>query len=97
MFQKIESDKLVYNQPYRIGEFCKGTYKGRIHINELNGYYLEFDFVHYNGIIHNHICFLPTDAFYEFVSQKDRIQWEMELRSVNLFLRKLIGDNAFTW
>jgi hypothetical protein len=97
MFQPIETSKLKYNKKYKIGELCKGTYKGRTYIKELRSYYLEFDFVQYYGIIHRHMCFLPSDTFYEFVSQKERIQWAMELRSVHLILRKLIGDDAFTW
>jgi len=32
---------------------------------------------------------------YQFIS--DNPQWKMERRSVNLFLRRLIGDEHFEW
>lgn len=95
MFQKIESSKLKYNQQYKIGDLYKGIYKGRVFIDK---YYLEFDTIYgLDGPVHRTLYLLPFNTYYEFVSQKKRIQWEMELRSVNLFLRKLIGDDTFTW
>jgi hypothetical protein len=96
MFQKIESGQLIYNKQYKIGDLYKGTYKGRVFIHE---YYLEFDTIRqFDGTpIHRNLYFLPHNSYYEFVSQKKRIQWEMEYRSVNLFLRKLIGDDTFRW
>lgn len=96
MFQPIESSKLIYNQQYKIGDLYKGTYKGLIFIDE---YYLEFDTIYGmdNIPIHRNLYFLPHNTYYEFVSQKERIQSDMECRAVNLFLRKLIGDDAFTW
>ena len=33
--------------------------------------------------------------YYEFVSQQP--QWNMERRSVNMILRRLIGDDHFEW
>jgi len=92
MFQPIESNELKYNQQYKIGDL----YKGRIFIDE---YYLEFDTIYGldNIPVHRNLYFLPHNTYYKFVSQKERIQWDMECRAVNLFLHKLIGDDTFTW
>uniref|UniRef100_A0A6C0EU19 Uncharacterized protein n=1 Tax=viral metagenome TaxID=1070528 RepID=A0A6C0EU19_9ZZZZ len=41
--------------------------------------------------------FNETSYFYDFVSQKYKIQNAMELRAVNKILRRIIGDESFTY
>jgi hypothetical protein len=36
-------------------------------------------------------------SFSEFFSEKEAIQSSMEHRAVNLILRKVIGDETFSW
>ena len=37
------------------------------------------------------------EDFYRFVSQKSRIQSDMEHRAVNMIISRLLGDNCFEW
>ena len=37
----------------------------------------------------------PSHTYYQFVS--DNPKWKMERRSVNLLLRRLLGDDYFKW
>ena len=39
--------------------------------------------------------FLKETLFFQFISKNP--QWQMERRSVNLFVRRLIGDDNFEW
>ena len=83
MFVKV--DKLVLDTKYKIeagNRIWVGYYKG-------TGDSVEFV---YRGTIY---AVLPHRSFYQFVS--DQPQWQMERRSVNMIVRKLIGDNHFTW
>jgi hypothetical protein len=45
----------------------------------------------------DYTLFSSTSKFYKFVSQKTRIQFDMERRSVNMIVRRLIGDDYFEW
>jgi len=97
MFQPVEADDLRYNQKYKIvadNEYT-GIYKGKFWSNTT---YLEFDDV-FNLTNRHHPprFFMPTRKFYKFVSQKERIQSDMERRAVNLIVRQLIGDIHFEW
>jgi len=97
MFQSVEVSSLCYNHTYKIvadGEYV-GVYKGKFWRPDL---YLEFDHTrNMSGNLQPPKYFLPTRKFYKFVSQKSRIQWDMERRAVNLIVRRLLGDNCFQW
>ena len=66
-----------------------------------------FNFIHSNDIYFNHLkcqyqyigvmIFSKNDYFYELVSIKNKIQNAMEQRALNIILRRLIGDEMFTW
>jgi hypothetical protein len=99
MFQLV--DELEYNQTYKIitDHEYKGRFKGDFYFRDSNELYLEFDHA-YNITTQTyceHLFFLSTRKFYKFVSQKARIQTDMELRAVNLIVRQLIGDDCFKW
>jgi hypothetical protein len=98
MFRPIEPDNLHYNRKYKIeGTYdYSGIYIGKIWVG--NQDYLQF-----NDCRPLHLTtkstkyFLPCRAYYEFVSQKARIQSEMERRAVSLIVRRVIGDDYFKW
>jgi hypothetical protein len=97
MFQPVESDNLYYNRKYKIvaGDEYVGVYKGKFWNDEL---YLEFDQTrNLTGRWSPPQYFLPTRTFYQFVSQKARIQSDMERRAVNKIVSRLIGDDCFSW
>lgn len=92
MFQPIEVSDMYYNRKYKIETeygVYSGIYKGKIWHEQL---YLEFEIPNCSFKY-----FLPTRNFYQFVSQKKRIQSDMERRAVNTIMRNLIGDECFTW
>ena len=102
MFQQVQEYELEYNQTYKIiaGHEYKGRFKGDFKSDlQYLEVYLEFDCV-YNMTIQT--CCEPSlfsslRDFYKFVSQKPRIQSDMERRAVNLIVRRLIGDDCFQW
>jgi hypothetical protein len=85
MFVKVELDKLVMNHRYR---FEMGD---RVLVGYYKGTGNSVSFV-YHGIIYE---VLPHRSFYKFVSDNPRGQ--MERRSVNMIIRRLIGDECFEW
>jgi hypothetical protein len=106
MFQLVEVEELKVNETYKIlanNYVFKGRFKGFRYMNEIRAsidnvdFSLEFDKM--NNITAG-ICFKRTNfnltlPFYKFVSNHPR--WQMERRSVNMFLRRLIGDEYFEW
>jgi len=91
MFQLVESGKLCPEQKYKIiaGEKYTGIYKGECWHNH---HLLIFDEV--RGSI---AYFSKSRHFYQFISQKERIQSNMEKRSLNMILCQLLGDPYFQW
>jgi len=107
MFQQIEVEELKLNKTYKIlanNYVFKGRFKGFRYSNEINAmldrnadFSLEFDKM-YNitrDFYFKRTNFTITRPFYKFVSNNPR--WQMERRSLNMFLRRLIGDNHFEW
>lgn len=99
MFQSVEVADLYYNHRYKIvaAEEYAGVYTGGKfwHNGEL---YLEFDHSrNITGHLQPYKYFLSTRKFYKFVSQKSRIQSDMERRAVNMIVQRLIGDDCFKW
>ena len=105
MFQLVHEDDLECKQTYKIvAEYeYKGRFKGEVYLSNnyylIDELYLEFD--HAYNMTTNTCCeplfFLSTRKFYKFVSQKARIQSDMEHRAVNIIVRRLIGDDCFQW
>jgi len=104
MFQLVYEYDLECRQTYKIvaNHEYKARFKGDIYLT--NNYsadelYLEFDHG-YNmttKICSEYLLFLPSRKFYKFVSQKARIQSDMEHRAVNMIIRRVIGDDCFKW
>lgn len=95
MFQTITADKLMVDKKYMI-LFRQGYHSG------------VFEGIHKNIFVFDEmydlVCkksvrspvYLTSDyRYYEFISNQP--QWQMERRSVNMIVRKLIGDDHFTW
>ena len=98
MFQTIKANDLHYKRKYKIvgNHEYSGIYIGKIWRG--NQSYLQFKDCHsLPSSTKTTNYFLPSRYYYEFVSQKMRIQSDMELRAVNLIIRRLIGDDCFEW
>ena len=98
MFERIEESELEKNKKYKIfgNDIYSGIFKGIYWHDHL--YFLEFEKVR------NLSCgkyepryILPNRHFYKFVSQKERIQSDMEHRAVNQIIRRVLGDDHFSW
>lgn len=102
-FQPIQSDHLVYNKEYKIGDHFRAIYKGRrwteyAYPRHGWGCHLEFENVrHLDNVLFAPIMIFSNVPLYEFFSEKKAIQSRMEHRAVNLILRKVIGDDTFSW
>jgi len=99
MFQTISSDKLVVDTKYMIlfrQGYHSGVFKGKI--RSFNTPCFVFDEM-YDLVCKKSVrrpIYLTSDyRYYEFIS--DEPQWQMERRAVNLIVRRLIGDDCFTW
>ena len=96
MFVIVNPQHLVKGKKYIIEDRIKyaGYYRERMYWDQL---YYVFD----TGVGNEHTevrtfhCSPKYYTFYEFVSEHP--QWKMERRSVNLIVRRLIGDNHFEW
>ena len=99
MFQTITADKLVVDTKYMILlRMChhSGVFKGKM--RSFNTPCFVFDEM-YDLVCKKSVrspVYLTSDyRYYEFISNQP--QWQMERRAVNLIVRKLIGDDCFTW
>lgn len=98
MFLPIEPNNLHYNRKYKIEGIYEysGIYIGKIWTG--NQCYLQFNECHVlQSTAKTMKYFLPSHNYYEFVSQKARIQSDMERRALNLIVQRLIGDVCFKW
>jgi len=95
MFRLIDPDEMVYGERY-----IAGPYKWYLYfVREIywdRREYCVFERVKNDKYI-NQFQILSTSNFYEFVSQKARIQSDMERRAVNQIIRRILGDNCFEW
>jgi len=106
MFVRVASEKLVVGTKYKITVFpydvefdrysgiFKGSTRGLAYTS------LEFDYPY--DLITEKKCIVSKSflichyyRYYAFIS--DQPQWNMERRSVNLIVRRLIGDEYFEW
>ena len=91
MFVPIDQSRLVSGTKYKIVDDYVRT-----------GIYQKSIFGHC-FIVTNEVghpdakIFYTKPTYYEFVSQKSRIQSDMERRAVSLIVRRLIGDDCFEW
>jgi len=87
MFVRVESHEFVVGTKYKMGEH-RGIF--------LNKGHNIYDMRHYLFDLQGRRRLVPaTLDFYKFVS--DNPQGNMERRAVNLIVRRLIGDDYFTW
>ena len=99
MFQPVELSDMCLRGKYKIVGTCEyyGTFAGVHHIATER--YLIFVKV-FNKTNHIHVpsaIFMSNINFYQFVSQKPRIQSDMEHRAVNLLVQRIVGDDHFKW
>jgi hypothetical protein len=97
MFQPVEVSDLYYNRKYKIvaDDNYVGIYKGKFWHDDL---YLEFSQIrNLTSEFPPPPYFLPTLKFYQFVSQKARIQSDMERRAVCKIVAGVLGDIYFKW
>jgi hypothetical protein len=107
MFQQVDIQHLQLNKTYKIlanNYVFKGRFQGFRYFDEIKLVFesshhllLAFDKVHN---ITKDLHFVRTNItytrpVYQFVSQNP--QWNMERRTVNLIVRRLIGDDCFQW
>jgi len=88
MFQQIEPDQLQYNEKYKIIE--NNTYFG-VYKFTLTFYPFYVVFEKVRPTHEKFLMFFPNQQFYKFVSQKERIQTNMELRALNQI--RVLGDH----
>ncbi len=87
MFVRVEPEELVPDTKYKIGE-KKGTFIRFVYHTRGIWYYLF-------RVKGKERFFRTNCPLYKFVT--DKPQWKMERRAVNLIVRKIIGDDHFTW
>ena len=87
MFERIQPEDMVLGTKYKID----------IEIELITGIYKAFtdSFVRFSIPRSVDHIYPKTCAFYQFIPQNP--QWQMERRSVNLIVRRLIGDEWFEW
>ena len=99
MFELIHPSHLVENKKYKIiahkTDFI-GIYICTKYIEEYDyvSVYEVFDILTKNKNVKWRTEFSPNCSIYEMVP---RAQEKMERRAVNLIVRRLIGDECFTW
>ena len=78
-----------------------GMYRMISHNNDRKVLFIEFDnrinllsVFHKNRVFYYHI---RNVRFYEFVSVKYKIQYDMEIRAVNKLLQQITGDETFVY
>jgi hypothetical protein len=103
-FQPIHRDLLEYNKEYKINNELRGIYKGRRwteYAYPRHGWGCHFEFENIRHLDNEPFApimiFSSNTDFYEFFSEKAAIQTCMEYRAVNLILRRVIGDETFSW
>ena len=87
MFQIIQHHNLVSGTKYKMDDFI-GIYI------KTDGIFLKF--YHLNRQDMQRFKFFKiTCNFYQFIPQNP--QWQMERRSVNMIIQRIIGDEYFIW
>jgi len=93
MFVKVPYTKLVVGKKYKI--VCEYNDYTGIYQGFQQGPYFNLLFANVKSRLHhNNVLFSTYKTFYEFVPQA---QANMERRSVNIILRRILGDECFEW
>jgi hypothetical protein len=92
MFVRVEPHELVPGTKYKVGT-AKWTYVKTWDAPDGITRYEFFDMI--NPTFQRCRFFTSSHTFYQFVPQQP--QWKMERRSVNILVRRLIGDEHFEW
>ena len=93
MFVPIRPEDLVIGKKYNIEDTYKGIFKEHIILGAIC--WLKFDYTYFDGsLVPPRFHFTERNTFYQFIPQT---QWKMERRSVNMIVRRLIGDDHFEW
>ncbi len=100
MFQSIQSSDLQLNEKYKIVSSYEytGHFKETFSFLPNGQLFIMFDKLY--NVTNEENCFgnsffCNTTNFYKFVSKQPI--WNMERRSVNMIVRRLIGDDHFEW
>ena len=102
MFQPVEVPDMQLHQKYKVIGKCEyyGTFKGIMYpYDPIPIQYLIFDNVcnETHGVHVLSKLFISTCNFHKFVSQKARIQSDMEMRALNRVVQRIVGDDHFKW
>jgi len=106
MFVRVQPDDLVIRTKYKITVFpyniefdrYSGVFKETMIFP--NYTYLKFEKLY--DLIQKERCsgdtvVLNQHKYYYYAFISDQPQWKMERRAVSIILRRLIGDECFTW
>ena len=94
MFVPIRPEALVAGTKYKIGT-ATGIYVKTWDAQYARDGITRYEFYDMINPTFQRFRFYKTNTFYQFVPQHP--QWSMERRSVNLIVRRLIGDEHFEW
>jgi hypothetical protein len=106
MFVRVKPEELMTGIKYKITVFPFEVefdrYSGIFQKNRIFPSYTYLWFDHPYDLIKREKCCVNTVVltnqnyhYYEFISHQP--QWKMERRSVNMIVRRLIGDDYFEW
>ena len=106
MFVRVKPEELVVDTKYKITVFPFEVefdrYSGIFKKNRIFPSYTYLWFEHPYDLIEREKCAVNTVVldnrnyhYYAFISHQP--QWNMERRTVNLIVRRLIGDDCFEW
>jgi len=100
MFQPIEVSDMQHRQKYKIIGKCEyyGTFTGIMYKEAPIQYLIFVNVLNETNQVHvPSKLFISTCKFHQFVSQKTKIQSDMEMRAVNLVVGRIVGDDYFKW
>jgi hypothetical protein len=110
MFQRVNAKDLIIGEKYIMVygnlNISEGWYyTGKLYVNEMASQLFEEVVYHANGtkrMDYTPASMMPKyrifqyEFYYQFVSQKERIQKAMEQRALDTILKRLINDD-FSW
>ena len=97
MFQRIQPEKLVAGEKYKIKTICyefTGIYKEKVPCHS-GLIFTNVKFTNANAKKYDSIAFSEYDTYHKFVSKNPQVR--MERRAVNMILQRIVGDVHFEW
>ncbi len=96
-FKRVLIDDLKEGKKYFIDFYVRNRYENRIgiFIKFIEDDFACFKITYYGWALNYYID--DMSYFYEFNSTKEKLQNAMELRAINIILRKVIGDDSFIY